>query len=305
MSAATAAGSAPDATRCLRFLEQPSALFGRAEDDRAGAEDPRRDGPVQRFRVGRERHPRRDVARHHPVLRDRDEEQVEEEALVVGRLAAGEQEMEVLGEAHLAHQVAGEVASPYFDPVGIRLADAADGLPGLTDLHQGSRSSRTTRGSGDHRLELAERPLARQVLHPAVRRDDEPLGRHDLEGLPDPDSDDLRRLDLARTEIEDSEDDHLVGEVAEHLRVEIRLRGFEREVRRETVVELAQERVARESVVNDVRVAEAGVEDGLALDAVERAVDRVDGILPRRLGPRLEIRLVDLDDIGSGRLEVM
>ncbi len=178
------------------------------------------------------------------------------------------------------------------------------GLPGLSDPASEDELLANEARAGDHRLELAERQLARQVLHPAVRRDDEPLRRHDLEGLTNPLSDDLRRLDLARAEIEDSEDDHLVGEVAEHLRVEIRLRGLERDVRRETVVELAKERIARESVVNDVRVAEAGVEDGLTFDAVERAVDRVDGVLPRRLGPRLEIRLVDLDDIGSGRLEI-
>jgi hypothetical protein len=40
--------------------------------------------------------------------------------------------------------------------------------------------------TGDHRFELAECPLPRQVLHPAVRRDDEPLRRHHREGFPDP-----------------------------------------------------------------------------------------------------------------------
>ena len=119
----------------LRLFEQPRARLGRAEDDRAAAEDPRRDGSLQRSRVGGKRHARGDVGGHHPVLGDRDEQQVEEEALVVGRLAAGEQQVEVLGEAQPAHQVAGEVASPHFDPVGIGLADVADGVLGLTDLH--------------------------------------------------------------------------------------------------------------------------------------------------------------------------
>ena len=119
----------------LRLLEQPRARLGRAEDDRAAAEDPRRDGPLQRSGVGRERHARGDVGGHHPVLGDRDEQQVEEEALVLGRLAAGEQQVEVLGEAQPAHQVAGEVASPHLDPVGIGLADVADRGAGLTDLH--------------------------------------------------------------------------------------------------------------------------------------------------------------------------
>ena len=116
----------------LRLLEQPRARLGRAEDDRAAAEDPRRDGALQRSGVGGERHARGDVGGHHPVLGDRDEQQVEEEALVLGRLAAGEQQVEVLGEAQPAHQVAGEVAPPHLDPVGIGLADVADRGPGLS-----------------------------------------------------------------------------------------------------------------------------------------------------------------------------
>ena len=56
------------------------------------------------------------------MLGDRDEQQVEEEALVVGRLAPGEQQVEVLREAHPAHQVAAEVSPPHLDPVGIGLA---------------------------------------------------------------------------------------------------------------------------------------------------------------------------------------
>jgi len=119
----------------LRLLEQPRALLGGAEDDGPGAEDPRRDGPLQRPGVGGKRHARSDVGRHHPVLGDCHEQQVEEEALVIGRLAAGEQEVEVLGEAQPAHQVAAEIPSPHFDPVGIGLADVADRPASLTDLH--------------------------------------------------------------------------------------------------------------------------------------------------------------------------
>ena len=87
------------ATRGDRLLEQPRALLGGAEHDRAGAEDPRRDGALERSRVGCERHPGGDVRGHHPVLGNRDEQQVEEEPLVVGRLAAGQQQVEVLAEA--------------------------------------------------------------------------------------------------------------------------------------------------------------------------------------------------------------
>ena len=139
LARATAAGCAPDATLACAVFEQPRAGLGRAEDDRAAAEDPRRDGSLQRARVGRQRHARGDVGGHHPVLGDRDQQQVEEEALVLGRLAAREQQVEVLREAQAAHQVAGEVAAADLDPVGIGLADMADGGPALTDLHAASR----------------------------------------------------------------------------------------------------------------------------------------------------------------------
>ncbi len=126
-------GRSPAASRPedAGVLEQPRALLRRAEDDRPAAEDPRRDGSLQRSWVGGERHPRRDVGGHHPVLGDRDQQQVEEVALLLGRLLAGEQQVEVLGEAQPAHQVAGEVASPHLDPVGVGLADSRDWAPGL------------------------------------------------------------------------------------------------------------------------------------------------------------------------------
>ena len=47
------------------------------------------------------------------------------------RLVAGQQQVEVLGEAQAAHQVAREVAPAHLDPVGIGLADVADGAPAL------------------------------------------------------------------------------------------------------------------------------------------------------------------------------
>ena len=72
-------------------LEQLRARLGRPEDHRAGAEDAGRHRAVQRIRVGRERHPRGDVRGHHPVLGDRHQQDVEEEALLLGRLVAGEQ----------------------------------------------------------------------------------------------------------------------------------------------------------------------------------------------------------------------
>ena len=71
------------------------------------------------------------------MLGDRDEQQVEEEALLGGRLAAGEQQVEELREGQRAHQVAAEVASPHVDAIRVGLTDAADRSSGLTDLHGG------------------------------------------------------------------------------------------------------------------------------------------------------------------------
>ena len=79
--------------------EQPCAQLGGAEDDRAAAEDPGRHGALQRIRVGGQRHARRDVGGHHPVLGDRHEQEVEEVALVVVRLATADEQVEVVGEA--------------------------------------------------------------------------------------------------------------------------------------------------------------------------------------------------------------
>jgi hypothetical protein len=128
---------ARDSHRIAASLEQPRTLLGRAEDDGAGAEDARRDRALQGARVCCKGHPRGDIARHQSVLGDCHEQHVEEEALVLRRLTTGEQEVEVLGKGQPAQQVAGEIASPHFDPVGIGLADVADRRPALTAVHVG------------------------------------------------------------------------------------------------------------------------------------------------------------------------
>ena len=109
------------------LLEQSRARLRGAEDHGAAAEDPRRDRTLQRGGIGRERHPRGDVRGHHPVLGDRDEQQVEEVALLGGRLVAGEQQVEVLGERQPAHEVGRQIAAAHLDPIGIRVADGAPG----------------------------------------------------------------------------------------------------------------------------------------------------------------------------------
>jgi hypothetical protein len=122
-----------------RFRKQLRACLGRAEDDRATAEDAGRHGTLERARIGVQRHPRRDVRRHHAVLGDRHQQQVEKVALVVARLLTGQQQVEVGGEAESAHDVARQIASPDLDTVGVGLGDGADGAAGggLADLHAG------------------------------------------------------------------------------------------------------------------------------------------------------------------------
>ncbi len=86
-SATTSSGRSPP--RRARSRPRAAARTPRTSRARPGRRrgcPPRR--PLQRRRVRRERHPRGDVRRHHPVLGDRDEQEVEEEALVVGRLVA-------------------------------------------------------------------------------------------------------------------------------------------------------------------------------------------------------------------------
>src|SRR5829696_6791983 len=58
-------------------------------------------------------------------------------------------------------------------------------------------------------------------------------------------------------------------------------------------------------VVDDRGVPEADVDGGRTGDAVERGVERREAVLAGRLGPRLHVRLVDLDQVGTGRVQVL
>ncbi len=77
------------------------------------------------------------------MLGDRDEEEVEEEALVLGRLVAGQQQVHVLGEGQTTHQVTGQIAATHLDPIGVGLRDPTDRAARPADRHSPS-SSRTS-----------------------------------------------------------------------------------------------------------------------------------------------------------------
>src|SRR5262245_17099176 len=134
-----------DRVAAVVLRQQSRALLGGAEDDRPAAEDPRGDCALQRVGVGGERHPRGDVRRHQPVLGDRHEQQVEEVALLVGRLLAREKQVKVLGEAQPAHEVAGQVAAAHLDPGGVGLADPSRHARVFLPMH-----TRATTGVGSY-----------------------------------------------------------------------------------------------------------------------------------------------------------
>jgi hypothetical protein len=69
------------------------------------------------------------------VLRDRDQQQVEEETLVLRRLPAGNEEIEVFAETQPAHEIGGQVASAHLDAVCRRRGNGRHGRPGLADQH--------------------------------------------------------------------------------------------------------------------------------------------------------------------------
>ena len=142
ISRASSPGSRPAATASSRSRAHSSEV---PSTTGPAPRMPGRDRALQRARIGGERHPRRDVRGHHPVLGDRHEQQVEEEALLLGRLLAGQQQVEVLGEAQPAHQVAGEVAAAHLDAVGVGLADAADLRRAQGEAIRASRPGRVRR----------------------------------------------------------------------------------------------------------------------------------------------------------------
>ena len=94
-------------------------------------------------------------------------------------------------------------------------------------------------------------------------------------------------------------------ELGEHLEVELGLRGLDRDLVDGRVGELGQEAVLALVAGHEQRVAEADVQRGRAAHAVERALQRLDAVLARLVGARLHPRLVELDDVDAGRVQVL
>src|SRR5262249_44505694 len=147
---------------------------------------------------------------------------------------------------------------------------------------------------GGHCAHLAVRDVPRQVLHPAVGCDDDVFGLDVRQRAADARGDRLARLDGHVGQIDRAEQDLLVRQPGEHGAIEIRLRRFDRHLIAAAVGELGQKRIARRALVDDRGVAEADVHDRRAGDPLERAVQRLEPVLPRLLGTRLHVRFVHL-----------
>ena len=138
MAAATASGVSPASTRFAASTRTSPQSWAVPRIDGAAAEDAGGERALERLRVGVVGHARGDRGGREAMLGDGDEEQVEKEALLVGRLLAGHQEEEELGEGHPPHQVARQVAAADQDAVRIRGAERRFRLSRLADQHEDS-----------------------------------------------------------------------------------------------------------------------------------------------------------------------
>src|SRR5882672_1815139 len=189
----------------------------------------------------------------------------------------------------------------------LRAAAASGGVRRRFTARAGTSSELRAydRGAGRERRELAERDGARQVLHAAIGRRDQALGRQHLERRADPRGHLLRRLDVAVVQVEHADQHCFRRQRLQDGEVETRLRGFDRDLLRRALLELLQERIAARRLALDERgIAEAQVQRGRAGDPRERAVDRLDAIAARVLGAGLEPRLVELHHVGTGGEEI-
>ena len=121
--------------------QDASAEFSGAKDDRAAAEDACGDRTLKAVGRGGKRHTGRLRRRRQAVLGDRDQQRIEEEALLLAGVLPGDQEEKVVGEALAAHQVVAEVAAMHLDAGRIGRADAGNGLSGLADHHADALAS--------------------------------------------------------------------------------------------------------------------------------------------------------------------
>ena len=113
-----------------------------------------------------------------------------------------------------------------------------------------------------------------------------------------------RRSRPRRRQVDHAQDDRLVRQVGQHAEVEPGLRGLDRDLVDGAAGQLGQEQVARRALVDDRRVAEAQVHRGRPGHAVERRGQRGEAVGAGGVRAGLQVRLVDLDDVRPGRVQV-
>ena len=69
------------------------------------------------------------------MLGERNQAQIEKEALLLGRRPAGREQEDVFGEGRATHEILGEIAAAHRDPVARRGGDRGSGGPRLADQH--------------------------------------------------------------------------------------------------------------------------------------------------------------------------
>ena len=158
-------------------------------------------------------------------------------------------------------------------------------------------------GGLGHRLELAERGGAGEVLHAAVGCQDQAIGAYVLQAGADATRHHLRRLHRLVAQIDDAEDHALALQLGQHGEVDVGLRALDRDLFGRRSGQLGQERIALRLVRHELGIAKAQVHGGLDLQAGERAIYGLDGKTARRLRVVAQPRLVELDHVGAGLLE--
>ena len=69
------------------------------------------------------------------MLGERNQAQIEKEALFLGRRPAGREQEDILGEGHPTHEILGEIAATYRDLVARGGGNRGSGGPRLADQH--------------------------------------------------------------------------------------------------------------------------------------------------------------------------
>src|SRR5204862_2209413 len=134
-------------------------------------------------------------------------------------------------------------------------------------------------GGRDHRLQLSLSYVARQILHAAIRREDEPVLGDEPEGSAHSRSHDFRSLNVHVGEVETSKQDLFVREVGQDRAIEVRLRCFNGHLLAAAARELRKERVTARPLVNDRGVAKADMNRSRSSDSVQGSVQGSEAVL--------------------------